>query len=89
MLNAKQIKGLDELAGAVVARAVRDYEMAYKLYRKCGDNEKEMKELRRFFCSEWFTVLSDTNGKYMMRMIERAVEARTKQRRTKKCLRTH
>lgn len=89
MLNVEQIKCLDELAGAVVARAVRDYEAAYKLYHKCGENAGKVKELRKFFCSEWFSVLSDTDGKYLMRMIENAVEARAKQRGKKKCLHTH
>lgn len=64
------------LAGAVVAQAVRDYESAYKLFLRCGEKSRMMKELRLFFTSPWFDVFADADGEMVMRLIEKKCEKR-------------
>lgn len=56
------------LAAAIVERALLDYRVAYE-----SRDEVAIKELRRFFRSDWFDFLSDLNGEVLMAQIERMV----------------
>lgn len=58
------------LAAAVVERAVMDYRSAVK----CKDT-MEIKQLKKFFTSDWFALLCDLDGKMLMRRIEAMEEA--------------
>ena len=79
MLSVDKLQGLDLLAGAVVAQAVRDYESAYKTWLKCGEVTRSLKELRLFFTSPWFEVLVKADGEKTMRLIEKkCIERRRK-----------
>lgn len=53
------------LVATVVERTVIDYRSAVK----CKDTA-EMKQLQRFFTSDWFDLLCDLDGKMLMRKIE-------------------
>lgn len=58
------------LALAIVERAVHDYRDAVR--RK---DYAEMRELRKFFTSEWFKMLCDINGRLIIRTLEMEVVA--------------
>ena len=62
------IDGYKELAAAIVERALLDYRTAC-----ISKNYKDKEELRRFFRSDWFDVLSDLDGEVLMAQIERMV----------------
>lgn len=72
------MQGLDRLATAVVAQAVRDYEISYKLWLRCGEKTRMMKELQLFFKSPWFGVFADADGETVMKLIEKKIENRRK-----------
>lgn len=57
--------GYLQLAAAIVERAVIDYKTALKTYDDSGINR-----LEKFFKSEWFMMLSDLNGKILIRMVK-------------------
>ena len=59
--------GYKELAAAIVERAVLDYRAALTNQDKYG-----RVSLEKFFCSGWFYVLSDCDGKILMQMIRRS-----------------
>lgn len=72
--------GYKELASAIVERAAMDYrEAAAELIRHPrSDEAKSVKrELVRFFHSEWFAMLSDTDGERLMRKIDEMVKGDT------------
>ena len=59
-------EGYKELAAAIVERAVVDYKTALKC-----QNDSATYSLERFFCSAWFDILSDCDGRVLMQMIRR------------------
>lgn len=59
--------GYKELAAAIVERAVLDYRAALT-----NQDKYERVSLEKFFCSGWFDVLSDCDGKILMQMIRRS-----------------
>lgn len=72
--------GYKELASAIVERAAMDYHSAVaELIRNPrSDEAKSVKrELVRFFHSEWFAMLSDTDGERLMRKIDEMVKGDT------------
>lgn len=59
--------GYKELAAAIVERAVLDYRAALT------NQDKYVRvSLEKFFCSGWFDVPSDCDGKVLMQMIRRS-----------------
>ena len=58
--------GYKELAAAIVERAVFDYRNALTNQDKYG-----RVSLEKFFCSGWFDILSDCDGRVLMQMIRR------------------
>lgn len=62
--------GYKELAAAIVESAMLDYKIAY-----ASGDEGAIKELRRFFRSDWFDFLSDLDGEVLMAQIERMVRS--------------
>lgn len=69
----------ETLANAVILQAVKDYRMAYRKHRK-NPAEKaalyEMESLERFFASEWFNMLTDADGRIILKKIREAEERR-------------
>ena len=59
------------LAIAIVEKAMLDYKIAY-----ASGDETAIKELRRFFRSDWFDFLSDLDGEVLMAQIERMVRSK-------------
>ena len=77
----ERIKGLDNLANAVVWTAASDYRNAVMAFLKHGE-AGELVKLRHFFRSDWYTTLTDLDGELLMKMIEQ--ECITEFERTKK-----
>lgn len=66
----------ENLAIAIVKQAVKDYQDALqKLARnKNNTTAKRMKEeVERFFNSDWYSVLTDLDGAFLMRKIQEEV----------------
>ena len=68
--------GLDPyqaLANAVVQNAAEEYRAALKRLNKDPENviaKAEVQELKRFFRSQWYEVLTEVDGEYLMEMLE-------------------
>ena len=59
----------EELAAAIVQQAADDYRSALKRLSINPGNRKAAKdceEIEDFFCSAWFSVLTDLNGEKVM-----------------------
>lgn len=63
----------DRLAKAIIIQSIKDYRWALKSMRKYR-NVREAKSLIRdveaFFTSEWFCVLSNIDGRRLMKLIK-------------------
>jgi len=55
--------GYEDLAEAIVLRAVTDY--------RSSNNPDTLWEIERFFRSEWFKVLTKINGKDLIRVLRK------------------
>ena len=58
--------GYDALANAIIIQACKDYRRAIESF-----NIYEMKQIRHFFHSQWFKMLSEVDGDYIIERIER------------------
>lgn len=70
--------GVENLSGAIVAQAVKDYYAAYKALlegSRTATAERTMAECKRFFFSDWFMLLSSTNPDTLIDTIEAKVES--------------
>jgi hypothetical protein len=69
--------GLDPyqaLANAVVQNAAEDYRAVLKRLNKDPENviaKAEVQELKRFFRSQWYEVLTEVDGEYLINMLEK------------------
>lgn len=66
-----------ELAKSIIILAIRDYAKALKNYKrqyKMYGAKIRMKECQEFFTSDWFAVLSEIDGKMLMKKIEKEYE---------------
>lgn len=69
--------GYYSLAAAILRQAIMDYKSAVKMLIKHPKHLGALHDrdaLRRFFRSEWFSVLSDLNGTSLMKKIETLTE---------------
>ena len=65
--------GWDELAEAIILRAVEDYRhVNSRLQAKPEDDrlQKRKEEIEEFFRSSWFQVLTDLNGRQLLHQIQ-------------------
>ena len=63
----------DRIAERVVVQAVLDYRDTLQNLKRNSKNRaclEDKKELEEFFQSDWFCVLSDLNGKRLMKKIQ-------------------
>ena len=66
----------ENLANAIVITAAKDYRDALRSLtrNKKNNNAKRMKEeVERFFNSDWYSVLTDLDGAFLMRKIQEEV----------------
>ena len=67
-----------ELANAIVVQAAKDYRKAVKRrrkYPKDEDAQREIRDLRRFFHSGWYSMLTEVDGDKLIKDLERSVDA--------------
>lgn len=70
--------GYQRLANAVIIEAAKDFKAAYKRMKRFPDDKRaqdEVREITRFFCSEWFEVLSDADGPTLLRRMMEEIDA--------------
>lgn len=68
--------GMQNLCSAVVVQAAKDYRTnACKLRKNPEDTGAQagVRELEQFFHSNWFTVLSGTDGSYILERLQKEV----------------
>lgn len=78
-LIAKELDYLTEdeayehLAKGIIIQAIEDYRNALngKSINRHVDVNKDIKELERFFRSQWFTFLCEWNGETLMELIKK------------------
>lgn len=66
-------RNIEDLANAIIIQAVKDYRKFLNILSRNPNNKeayKEMRRIERFFCSRWFSVLSDLNGKQLIKQIK-------------------
>lgn len=62
-------EGCERLSSAIIIQAVRDYMWAKR--KDCG---YKLAELKRFFRSDWFSVLTGIDGEWLIDMLDRKHE---------------
>ena len=66
----------EKLANAVVIRAVEDYRIVLKSCMKQPEDkrmQKERQKLERFFCSDWYKILTSVDGEKLMEWIKEEI----------------
>lgn len=58
-------KPFEELANAIIVRAVKDYRKA--------ESEEEREGIRKFFCSAWFMILTRMNPQMLIRELDKEI----------------
>ena len=72
------ITNYENLANAVIVQAVKDYRMALKCLKRNPKNRTALAdkdEIKRFFSSGWFTVLTSVDGETLIRSLTMEVDA--------------
>lgn len=72
-----ELYAYDALAKEIIIQAIKDYVRALKNIkkgRKMYEAKRRIKELKMFFTSEWFCLLSDMDGKKLIKKIEKDYE---------------
>lgn len=66
--------GMQNLCNAIVMQAAKDYRANVGRLRKRPEDSMaraDIRELKQFFCSSWFTVLSDADGNYILQRLRK------------------
>ena len=64
--------GIENLSNAIILQAVKDYLIALSGRDVNGrDSKSVIEECERFFQSEWFNVLTNVDGEYLMTTIRK------------------
>lgn len=75
----REMTPYENLANAIVIQACKDYRKAYKRYlrkaRSAHNDTSELKELERFFHSNWYKTLTSIDGDYLMERLRQEVTA--------------
>ena len=64
----------EALANAIIIQAVKDFRAAYKRHLICPEDAKanrDILEITRFFCSQYFEALSDLDGPALLHQLMR------------------
>jgi hypothetical protein len=65
-------KGLEALANSIIIQAVTDYRKALKRFSLNGESKTTViAECERFFRSEWFMILTNVDGEYLITTIRK------------------
>lgn len=65
-------QGAENLANAIILQAVKDYRIALDGRSVGGhDSKSVIAECERFFRSEWFQILTNADGEYLIATIRK------------------
>ena len=73
--------GWNNLANAIILQAVKDFKPAFRRLRKHPNDkmaQNQVRELTKFFCSDWFGVLTGLDGPALLNRIMRAIDEKGK-----------
>ena len=66
-----------ELARAVILQAVKDFRPAYRRLKRYPDDrqaQKTVREITRFFCSQYFEGLTDLDGPALLHRVIKEID---------------
>lgn len=69
------------LANAIILQAVKDFKPAYKRLRRHPNDkvaQNQVRELTRFFCSDYFATLTELDGPTLLNRIMREMDEKGK-----------
>ncbi len=72
--------GYQALANAIIVQAAKDFRAAYKRMKRFPNDARaqdEVREITRFFCSQWFEMLSDADGPTLVRKMKDEIDSGT------------
>ena len=67
------MSGYEALANAVILQAVRDWRDACRITKSYPENfaeERKRQAIERFFRSDWFSVLTNLDGRLLLRKLQ-------------------
>ena len=70
----------EALANAIIKQAVKDFRPAYRRLNKYpNDNtaQRTVREITKFFCSQYFEALTDVDGPALLHWIMREIDEKT------------
>jgi len=76
-VSESTIHNWQELANAIILRAVEDYRNAYcrnRLRPHQAETLREIRSIEQFFCSAWFEVLCTLDGRKLLRDLNKQME---------------
>ena len=68
----------EAIANAIILQAVKDYRMALKSLKANSRNrtaQADKAEIEQFFCSQWYSALTDVKGEMLIRSLQKEVDA--------------
>ena len=72
------MSGYEALANAIIIQAAKDFRAAYKRMKRFPNDaraEDEVREITKFFCSEWFETLSDVDGPTLLKKMKDEIDS--------------
>ena len=72
------MSGYQALANAIIIQAAKDFKAAYKRMKRFPNDSRaqdEVRDITKFFCSQWFEMLSDVDGPTLLRTIKDEIDA--------------
>ena len=76
-MSESTLHNWQELANAIILRAVEDYRRAHYRNRMRPHQAETLREIRcieQFFCSEWFEVLCTLDGQKLLHDLKKQME---------------
>ena len=70
-------KAYENLANAIIVSAIEDYKSTLVKLKRHPDNKRALDEIRnleKFFYSEWYELLTDLDASYLLRKVRELVE---------------
>ena len=77
------MSGYQALANAIISQAAKDFRAAYKRMKRFPNDARaqdEVREITKFFCSQWFEMLSDVDGPTLLRKIKDEIDNPTRKK---------
>ena len=72
------MSGYEALANAIIIQAAKDFRAAYKRMKRFpndGRAQEEVREITKFFCSQWFEMLSDVDGTTLLKKMKDEIDS--------------